>query len=323
MAQGGRPGPRARPVLAVVCLALAALLLTPAAVGYWAQDMVNDPVRYVQTVAPLARSPVVQDVITTAVTDALDKSVDIEAILTGIVGGVVTDPVRRQRVLEPILATIRATVDREVRALVASDRFAAAWDRLNASAQRNLLRLLAGDGSGPIAVQGQQLILDLEEVVRTVREQLVARGIPFPQKALTPKADTQLILVSAPRVAQLRSLYAYGNPIARWLLPLVGALLVVAFALAGSRARMLLAIGVALIANAGLGAALVWVGRQVFVDELAGTAFAPAGRILYDTLVADLGAGQQLMLILGLGLALSAVLTGRLAGRTRLTTARG
>ena len=46
------PPSRGRSVAAVICLVLAALLTTPAAVAYWGQRTLNDAERYVDTVRP-------------------------------------------------------------------------------------------------------------------------------------------------------------------------------------------------------------------------------------------------------------------------------
>ncbi|HEY9265952.1 MAG TPA: hypothetical protein VIQ11_15250, partial [Mycobacterium sp.] len=52
---------RGRSIAAVICLVLAGLLTTPAAVAYWGQRTLNDAERYVETVGPLIESPEVQD----------------------------------------------------------------------------------------------------------------------------------------------------------------------------------------------------------------------------------------------------------------------
>ena len=62
---------RGRSVAAVICIVLAALLTTPAAIAYWGQRTLNDTQRYVDTVAPLVNSPEVQDAIATKVTGAI------------------------------------------------------------------------------------------------------------------------------------------------------------------------------------------------------------------------------------------------------------
>jgi len=55
------------------------------------------------------------------------------------------------------------------------------------------------------------------------------------------------------------------------------------------------------------------VGRQLFVDQLAGTEFGPASTVFYDRLLSYLQRGQQVLLWLGVIL----VVVGWFAGRNR------
>ena len=82
---------RGRSIAAVVCVVLAGLLTTPAAVAYWGQRTLNDADRYVATVDPLVDSPEVQDAIAIKVTAAIEKQVDIETILNDVFAGVITE----------------------------------------------------------------------------------------------------------------------------------------------------------------------------------------------------------------------------------------
>ena len=133
-----------RSVAAAVCVVLAALLTTPAAIAYWGQRTLNDTQRYVDTVGPLVDSPQVQDAIATTVTDAIQSQVDVEAILNEVFAGVITDRPRLQMLVGPLSGAVNALVDREVRAFVASDTFADIWVRANTRAQQTLVRVLEG-----------------------------------------------------------------------------------------------------------------------------------------------------------------------------------
>ena len=309
--------PRGRSVAAIVCLVLAALLTTPAAVAYWGQRTLNDTERYVDTVGPLVDSPEVQDVIATTVTDAIEQQVDIEALLDDVFADVITDRPRLEQLVGPLAAAINGLIDREVRALVASDEFAEFWTRLNARAQQALLRVLTGDQSGAVALEGDQIVLNVDQVIARAKERLVARGLTIVENAPIPQTDRQIVLMDAPQVNQLRTIYAFANPVARWLLPLVGLLLLVAFVLARNRPRMTVAIGAVLAANALLIALATSIGGQLFVNELAGTVFGPASRVFFDTLLAFLERGQQVVLWLGLVL----MLAGWFAGSNRYGSA--
>ena len=76
---------------------------------------------------------------------------------------------------------------------------------------------------------------------------------------------------------------------------------------------MTVIIGVVLAANALLVALALSVGRQLFVNQLAGTVFGPASTVFYDRLLSYLERGQQVLLWLGLIL----VVVGWFAGRNQ------
>ena len=308
---------RGRSISAVICLVLAGLLTTPAAVAYWGQRTLNDGQRYVATVAPLVHSPAVQDVIATKVTKAINEQVNIEATLNNVFAGVITDRPRLQQLVGPLAAAINGLIDREVRAFLASDQFAQLWTRANARAQQALHRVLSGQNTGAVSLQGNEVVLDVDQVINQVKQRLVARGLTIVEKVPIPQTDRQIVLMDAPHLRQARTIYAFGNPLARWLLPVVAVLYLGAFLLARRRPRMTALIGGLLVANALLVALALSVGRQLFVDQLAGTDFAPASRVFVDTLLAYLVRGEQVFLWLGLIL----VVAGWFAGSNKYGTA--
>ena len=125
------------------------------------------------------------------------------------------------------------------------------------------------------------------------------------------------MLLEAPQLKQARTIYAFANPVARWLIVVVAGLYLAALLLSRRRPRMTVIIGVVLAANALLLALALSVGRQLFIDELAGTMFGPASTVFYDTLLAYLERGRQVFLWLGLIL----VVAGWFAGPNRYGTA--
>lgn len=291
---------RGRAVAAAISIVLAAVLMTPAAVAYWGQRTLNDTERYVDTVDPLVDSAEVQDVIATRVTEALQKQVDMEAVLNDVFAGVITDAPRLQQLVGPLSAAINGLIEREVRAFIASEEFADFWANVNTRAQQALHRVLTGDDSGAVSLQDDEVVLDVDEVITRVKERLVDRGLTIVENVPIPETDRQIVLMDAPQVAQLRTIYAFGNPVARWLLPIVGVLLLIAFGLARNRPRMAIWIGVVIAANALLIGLALSIGQQLFVNELAGTPFGPASEVFYDTLLTYLTRGQQVVLWLGL-----------------------
>ena len=204
-----------------------------------------------------------------------------------------------------------------MREFIASDEFADFWVRVNTRAQQALQRILTGDDSGAVSLQGDEVVLDVDEVITRVKERLVARGLTIVENVPIPETDRQIVLMDAPQLRQARTIYAFSNPVAKWLLPIVGVLYLAAFLLARRRPRMAVWIGAIMAANALLLALALSVGQQLFVNQLAGTAFGPASRVFYETLLAYLERGQEVVLWLGVIL----VVAGLFAGANRYGTA--
>jgi hypothetical protein len=304
---------RGRSIMAAVCLVVAAVLTTPAAVAFWGQRTLNDAQRYIETVGPLVDSPQVQTAIATKVTGAIQQQVDVEALLDQVFAGVITDRPRLQALVGPMAGAVNGLIETQVREFVASDTFAEFWVAANTRAQAALVRLLEGDDSGAISLQGDQVVLDVSEVIDQVKQRLVARGLTIVERVPIPDKDRQIVLMEAPQLAQARTVYAFANPVARWLIVVVAVLYLAALVLSRRRPRMTVLIGVVLAANALLVAWGLSVGRQLFVNQLAGTVFGPASTVFYDRLLSYLQRGQQVLLWLGLFL----VVVGWFAGRNR------
>ena len=299
-----------RSIAAVVCVVLAVLLTTPAAVAYWGQRTLNDTQRYVDTVGPLVNSPEVQDAIATKVTEAIQSQVDVEAIINDVFAGVITDRPRLQQLVGPLSGAINGLIDREVRAFIASDAFADIWVRVNTRAQQVLVRVLGGEETGAVSVQGDQVVLDVSEVIDQVKQRLVARGLTIVENVPIPDVDKQIVLLDAPQLKQARTIYAFANPLARWLIVVVAGLYLAAVLLARRRPRMTAIVGLGLAVNALLVALALSVGRQLFINELAGTVFGPASSVFFDTLLAYLQRGWQMILWLGVILVVAGWFTG-------------
>ncbi len=308
---------RVRPFTAVVCLVLAAVLTVPAGFAFWGQRTIDDGQRYIDTVGPLVEAPEVQDAVATKVTLAIQDQVDVEAILEDVFAEVITERPRLQALAGPLAGAVNGLIDSQVRAFVASDAFADLWVAANTRAQAAMVRLLRGEESGAVALQGDQVVLDVSEVIDRVKERLVDRGLTIVERVPVPQVDREIVLLDAPQLRQVRTIYAFADPLARWLLAGVAALYLAAFLLSRNRPRTGVVIGVVLAGNAVMLGLLVAVSEQLFVNQLSGTVFGPASRVFYEQLVSFLERGQRVMLWLGLLLALA----GLFAGRTALGTA--
>ncbi len=308
---------RGRAIASVLCLVLAALLTAPAAIAYWGQRTLNDADRYIQTVGPLVHQPQVQEVIATRVTAAISDQVDVEAMLKEAFANFKDQAPRLELLAAPMAGAIDSAIDRQVREFIASDAFADLWMRINVRAQQAFQRIMEGRSGGAVSLQGDEVVLDVTEVVDQVKARLVDRGMTFVENVPIPQADRQIVLMEAPRVQQLRTIYAFSNPVARWLLPLVGALYLGTVLLARRKARATVAVGAVIAVNAILLGFAVTIGQQLFANGLSGTTFGPASTVFYQTLVTYLEQGRQVVLLLGLTL----IAGGWFAGTNRTGSA--
>lgn len=308
---------RGRSIAAALCIVLAGLLTTPAALAYWGQRTLNDTTRYVDTVGPLVDSAEVQTAVATKVTDSLEQLVDVEAILNEAFAGVITERPRLEALVGPLAGAINGLIESQVQEFLASDAFADFWVAANTRLQQGLVRVLKGEVTGAVSLQGDQVVLDVSEVIDEVKQRLVDRGLTIIENLPVPDQDRQIVLFEAAQLEQARTTYAVVNPVAKWLLVIVAGLYLAAVVLSRRRARMTIIIGAVLAANSLLVAFALSVGRQLFIDGLADTEFAQASTVVYDTLLAFLMRGQRVLLWLGLIL----VVAGWFVGRTAFATA--
>jgi hypothetical protein len=299
----------------VICFVLAALLTTPAVLAFWGHRTVTDTQRYVETVGPLIEHPEVQDAVATAAITAFQQQVDVDALVNDVFGQVLADRPRLQRLASPLAAAVNSLIDREVRQFVASDAFETLWVGANTRAQQALIRVLEGDTSGAVSLQGDQIVLDLTEVLTQVKQRLVDRGLTVLQNVPIPGL-APVVLMDAPQLAQARTLYAFGAPLSQWAFPVVVLLYLGALLLARRKPTMTIAIGVAVAVNAAVLGFMLSVGEQLFVNALSGTIFGPASRVIFTGVATFLSQGWPVLLWLGIIL----IVAGWFAGRSRSGT---
>lgn len=305
----------ARSVAALVIFIVAALLAPVALVGHWGHRTVVDSARYIDTVGPLIEIPEVQDGIATAISDAVIAKVDTRTQVEGLLNGILPENSTIGALLSaPIAAGVNSLIGELATRFVASSQFRAVWIALNIAAQRGFVTLLEGGQEGPVRLQGDDIVLDISSALGRVQQFLVDNGITAAANITLPESDRQIVLVNSPAISQIQFIYALTSPILKWFPLLIGALFLLAFALARRRARLVVAAGIILIAEAGLLSLGLAAGEETFVDQLAGTPFGSASTIFWSTLLAYLVDGVRAVFVLGI----VAVIAGWFGGRTAI-----
>ena len=302
-----------RSIAAVLIFVIAAALTPLAMLGNWGHATVVNSEQFLATVGPLAESPQVQAAVSEAVSAAIVKQVDTTAIVGDFLGGLLNNDQLSASLSAPIAAGVNKLIGEIVQGFIASDAFQKVWVTLAGATQKSVVAILQGGNEGPIQMQGDQLVLDISDLLTAVQSQLVAQGVSLADKVTVPASDRQIVLFEAPVVAQLQFVYSLTSPILQWFPLLMAILFGLAITLARRRPRMVLAVGIALVVTGGLTTWALGAGKTFFVDQLAGTVFGGASGIFWDTLLNYLMTGLQGLMIFGVVVAIA----GWFAGSSR------
>lgn len=312
LATNDRQKSTGKSISALILFILAVVLTIPATIGQWGHQTLIDENRYIETVGPLASSPEIQEAVSDAVKDAVLDRIDTKANVDKLITGLFPDQPLLQNLSAPIAAGINSGVSSLIDRFVASDRFQELWLNLNIALQRGIVGILQGNESGPIQLEGDNVVLDISTLLTDVQTYLVDQGISVAANVPIPETDRQIVLVEAPVLAQVRTIYSITSPILTFLPALVAALFALSIWLARRRARMIVASGIALLLSGLAITQAVNAGGDAFVNQLAGSVFAPASSILWDTLFAYLLQNGQAIALLGV----ITIVAGWLSGRT-------
>lgn len=299
-------------IASLLVFILAVILTIPALVGHWGHRTVIDAGRYIETVGPLGTSAEVQEAVATAVKDAVLERVDTEKQVDELLSGLFPDRPVVQNLSAPIAAGINSAIGALIDRFVESDAFESLWITLNTGLQRGLVAILSGETDGVVKLEGDKIVLDISSLLGEVQQYLVDEGITAAANITIPDNDRTIVLAESPALAQVRFVYSLTSPLLEWFPVIIAALFALSIWLSRRRARTVVATGVVLVVS-GL---LVWqglnIGEGAFVDQLAGTVFAPASAIFWATLFAYLVAGAKAVSLLGVAV----IVGGWLGGRT-------
>jgi hypothetical protein len=314
-----------------VLIVVACVLAPLSVVSVWASTVISDTDSYVETVAPLADDPAVQDALATEVTQAVFENLDVEGVTTDALETIAGQPDVPPRVatLLPTLAVpltdgVESFTRDQVDGFLASDEFASLWAEVNRAAHEQVVALLEGDQGGAVSAQDDQITLNLAPIVAAVKERLVDRG--FGLAANIPEVDRTFVIAQSDSIGRAQGFYSTLNTLGVWLPVVALVLLVAGVLLARDRRRAVVkgALGVA-AAMVVLGAGLT-LTRMYYVETTpADVLTSEAAGGVFDTLVRFLRSSLRALGVAALVVALAAFLAGPSAAavRTRATFDRG
>ncbi|MEJ8670149.1 hypothetical protein WKI71_22235 [Streptomyces sp. MS1.AVA.1] len=307
----------------VLLILLAALLSLLSVVAVWANSIVQDTDRYVDTVGPLASDPDVQEAVTNRVTAAVLAQIDVDALVKELTNAAAQQGVP-PRVAEllgdldgPIESGLKQLVNSTVERVVTSSAFETVWVNANRRAHSALDKALTGQSDSTVKLENNQVVIDLGPIVANVKDQLVDAG--FSAASKIPAVHTDFVVFASEDVGEIKTYVRVLEILGGWL-PVIALLIAAAGVYVAFNRRHAL-IGAALavfVAMLVLGIGLT-VARDVYLDNLPPGASQAAAGSVYDALVKFLRAGVRALAAVALFTAVGAFLAGpsRVAVLTR------
>jgi hypothetical protein len=278
-----RRGHMPRRISAWVLVVLASILIPVSVISVWAINTVTNTDKYVETMAPLATNPVIQQGLATRATDALFS--------THIVQNKVTQalPKSAKPLVAPLMAQLKTYVQGYALKVFESPRFAKLWDTLNRHSHTAVINVLTGKqtpAQKKLATAGQ-IAINVSPALNQVISDLDARGITFfdPLRTLSTNS-VQFTVVSKQQVSKFSGLFNLVVKL-KWAIPVIAlvlAILSVALAMERRKTLVRLAVGVALMSLLLLG--ILSVGRGIFIGQATGGGFKAQGAsAVWDTVL--------------------------------------
>jgi hypothetical protein len=274
-------------------------------VALWLRTTLLDTDRYVDTVAPIAAQPAVQDAVADRLETAIFTRVDFAALAREAL------PDRADVIAPAIERGTQGFISDRIEAFTRSDDFQTLWVEANRRAHTRLVELLEGGRSGRLVLDDETLLLDLSPAVDRVKTALQERGLTRIAAAIPPTVDGQVTLVQSPAFADAQAAVRLLKAVAISLPILALLCLAGAVWLAGSWRRGLLRVGIGLTIAMLLLVAAVGVGRSAYLSALdEGVLPHDAASGIFDALVAFLRDGVRVVVVVAVVVALVALIAG-------------
>lgn len=272
-----------------VLIVIACILAPLSVVSVWARGEVTDTTRYIQTVAPLADNPAIQDAVANRITQEIFTYVDVPALTSQAVetisGNRDLTPEQTaalEALTGPLNSGIESYTQQVVDKVVESDQFAAAWVEANTLVHQRLNAALTGQTTdNAIQVENNEVVLNLGNLIAAVKQQLIDSGFSIAEK-IPATTDASIVLFQAPNAATIQAGYSILNAVGFWLPLIAITLAIVGIFVCHTPRKALAWFGFGLILAMALGAALVGVARIAYLGALPATVNVPAATAFFD-----------------------------------------
>jgi hypothetical protein len=314
-----------RTLVAVVLIVLGCVIAPVAVLGVWAGNQVSDTSRYVATVEPLIHDPAIQNVLTDKITNQITSRLNLTGTIHQASAQLNSKGLTRISSLlttfgPQIAGAVTGFVHSTVHTVISSQAMANAWVQVNTVAHQALVKLLSGQGGGPLTSSNGQITLNLGPLVAVAKQNLVARGFSLANNI--PSVNATVPLFQAKELGKAQAGYRLITTL-KIVLPILAlALLAGGVYAARRRRRALIGAGLGLAASMLVLAIGLLIARSIYLSSVPSNVLpADAAAAAYDALVHFIRIGLRVVLLVGLVVAIGAFFTG--PSRTAVQTRSG
>jgi hypothetical protein len=287
-------------------LVLGCGLVALSLVAFYVRETVLDTDRYVETMAPIAESPDVQQAVADKLNAAITSRVDFASLMREAL------PTSADPFAPALAAGLETAIRRRLDTFVASDNFERLWVEANRRAHARVIALLTTGESGRLLLDGDTVYLDLGAVVDRVRQGLQERGLDRLAAAIPPSVDGRVTLIQSEGLVKART---WVDRIERLtiVLPILALLCLGGYvALSRPRRRGLLRVGLGLIVTALILVAAAGLGRSAYLDAISQNVLPrEAAADIFDALIGLLRTGIRVIVVVAVLVTLVALVLGR------------
>ncbi|MBV9286110.1 MAG: hypothetical protein JO176_15920, partial [Acidimicrobiia bacterium] len=310
-----RPRRNWRRLLGALLLILACILSPLAIFSVWLRAQVTDTNRYVQNVAPLSHNKDIDAAVAAKITNELFASVDVRALAQQAL------PPQGQFLAGPLTSGLRTFTQQTAARVFESPQFNKLWKDANRVAHGQVVAIVKGKSGGIVTAKDGRVVLDLGALVARVQTELHANGVNLFDGL---KVNSTFELVQSTDLARASNWVRYLEAAAVILPVGVIAAFAVALFLSDDRRRTLLRGGLGVAFAMVVMLALLYAGRAIFVDSVAGPDVPhAAAAAFFDTVVRFLRTGLRAGFTAGLVIAAGAWVTSAHVTAVRLRTTCG
>ncbi|WP_342000447.1 hypothetical protein MRBLWH7_001336 [Microbacterium sp. LWH7-1.2] len=317
-----------RAFFSALCIVIASILVPISIVTAWARLELVDESAFVQTLAPLADDPAVQQMIIDETVEAVQAQVDFEQLTANVFEGIdqLGLPPRASQALQllqaPAAQGLENLLTQTVTRVVESDAFADTWTATTRAAHRALTAAATSDGGGIVVMSDEGLGIQLGAIVERVKQNLIDRGVGLAQ--LIPAVDKVVVIGTGDTLVTIRTTYALAAALGWWLPIITIGLFVLGILIARRRSTAVLGSGIGFALGGGALALAFAVGYPVVGQTAVQLGLsATALDVVYQSLVGAMQQTAAIAVLLGLVIAALGWFAGRWSPAARSRQAIG